>query len=66
MRLRRTRLRTIQVAVLDRHMAESEAIGRAVAAGARWAEVRSCERVVDPDNGRTVWQVVLAVPRRRT
>ena len=46
-------------------MAESRAIGRAVAAGVRWARVRSCERIVDPDSGRSVWAVVLTAPRRR-
>ncbi|MFN2588769.1 MAG: hypothetical protein ABR613_11730 [Actinomycetota bacterium] len=47
-------------------MAEARAIGRAVAGGARWARVRSCERIVDPDTRRSVWQVVVAVPRRRS
>ena len=64
-RVRRYQERTIHVEELDRQMAEARAIGRAVASGARWAKVRSCVRIVDPDSGRNVWQVVLAVPRRR-
>lgn len=61
----RSREQTFHVTDLDRQMAESRAIGRAVAAGARWAKVRSCERIVDPDSGTAVWEVVLAVTRRR-
>ncbi|MDP9069313.1 MAG: hypothetical protein M3N53_13345 [Actinomycetota bacterium] len=65
MRLRRHRLRTIHVEILDRQLAEARAISRAIAAGARWADVRSSEQILDPDSGRSVWEVVLAVPRRR-
>jgi hypothetical protein len=62
---RRYRLRTIHVDELDRQLAESRAIGRAIDAGARWAKVRSCERITDPDGNGAVWEVVVAVPRRR-
>jgi hypothetical protein len=64
-RFRRTRLRTIYVAVLDRQMAEVQAIARATTSGAQWATVRSSERIVDPDSGVPVWEIVEAVSRRR-
>ena len=61
----RGRYRTIHVACLDRLMAESEAIRRAIAAGARNAWVHESDRIVD-DLGRPVWEVVLRViPSRR-
>ena len=62
----RRRYRTIHVAQLDRVMAESEAIHRALSAGARRAWVHSTERIVDR-SGLPVWQIVLRVtPRRRS
>jgi hypothetical protein len=63
-RFRRYGLRTIHVDELDRQLAESRAIGRATDGGARWAKVRSCARIADPDGNGTVWEVVVAVPRR--
>jgi tRNA threonylcarbamoyladenosine modification (KEOPS) complex Pcc1 subunit len=63
--MRRRRLRTIQVARLDRLMAEAEAIKRAVEAGARKAHVQRSRLKVDED-GRPVGEVVLRiVPTRR-
>jgi len=61
----RRRYRTIHVARLDRIMAEAEAIGRAIAGGARWAKVHSSERISDPHSGVSVWAVVVAVSRSR-
>jgi hypothetical protein len=61
----RRRLRTIHVAELDRVMAEAEAIRRAIASGAAWAAVQSCERVVDSSE-TPVWEIVHRVPRRCT
>jgi len=46
-------------------MAEAEAIGRAIAGGARWAKVHSSERISDPHSGVSVWAVVVAVSRSR-
>ena len=46
-------------------MAESEAIGRAIRQGARWARVLEAVRVVDPDSRVPVWEVTLKVSRRR-
>ena len=56
----RRRYRTIHVACLDRLMAEAEAIGRAMEAGARTAWVHESDRIVD-DSGVAVWEVVLRV-----
>lgn len=60
MRRRYKRYRTIQVAQLDRQLAESEAIRRALRAGARKAWVTSTELVLD-HAGKTVWEIVLRV-----
>lgn len=62
----RRRYLTIHVARLDRVMAESEAVGRAVKAGARHAWVHRSERILD-ETGTPVWEVMLrvSVPRRR-
>ena len=62
---RYSRRRVILVDCLDRQMAESEAIGRAVRQGARWARVLEAVRIADPDRGFPVWQVTLKVSRRR-
>lgn len=62
---RYSRRRVILVDHLDRQMAESRAIGRAITAGARWARVLDAERVLDPDSETPVWQITLAVSRRR-
>lgn len=59
----RRRARTIHVAVLDRQMAEADAIRRAVASGARSVRVYSSERIVDPAAGNAVWEVVLTMAR---
>lgn len=61
----RRRYRTIHIARLDRLMAEAEAIGRAIAGGARWATVESTERITEPQSGDSVWAVVVAVSRTR-
>ena len=50
---------------LDRQMAESRAIGRAITAGARWARVIDAERILDPDTEAPVWQITLKVSRHR-
>jgi len=50
---------------LDRQMAESRAIGRAITAGAMWARVVDAERILDPDTEAPVWQITLKVRRRR-
>lgn len=60
----RRRYRTIHVAQLDRPLAEGEAIRRALAAGARWARIETCERIVDQD-GAPVWEFIVRVSRRR-
>ena len=62
--MRRRRYRTIHVAKLDRLIAESEAIRRAMKSGARRAWVHTSERIVD-DSGVSVWEVVLRVHKRR-
>lgn len=62
---RYSRRPVILVDHLDRQMAESRAIGRAIAAGARWARVLDAERVLDPDTEDPVWQITLKVSRRR-
>lgn len=54
----------IHVAQLDRPLAEAEAIRRAIDAGARWARVERCERVVDSAES-PVWEIVVRVSRRR-
>jgi hypothetical protein len=59
----RRRYRTIHVAVLDRQMAESIAILRAVDAGYRSPRVAGCERTSDEHNN-AVWAVTLGVWRR--
>lgn len=61
---RHSRRRVILVDHLDRQMAEAQAIGRAVRAGARWARVVDAERTVDPDTEAPVWLITLAVSRR--
>ena len=60
MRRRYKRYRTIQVAQLDRQLAESEAIRRALRAGARNAWVTSTEFVSD-HAGNSVWEIVMRV-----
>ena len=62
---RYSRRRVILVDHLDRQMAESRAIGRAITAGARWARVVEAERVLDSDTEAPVWQITLKVSRRR-
>ena len=62
---RYSRRRVSLVDHLDRQMAESRAIGRAITAGARCAQVVGAERTLDPDTEAPVWQITLAVSRRR-
>ena len=64
--MRRRRYRTIQVDRLDRLMAESEAIARALEAGCKRASVYRAQLVPGP-SGRLVWEIVLRiVPQRGT
>jgi hypothetical protein len=58
--VRRWRNRTIHVARLDRVMAESDAVLRAMKAGAADARAIRSERIVD-DSGTPVWEVVVRV-----
>lgn len=59
-----SRIRTVQVATLDRQMAEAEAIGRVVEGGTRWARVIAAERKTDPVTDSGFWEIVLKVSRR--